>query len=141
MLHFALRLAASTGTAPRRPLPALQFGPWLAAAAMSVLGSWAEMGGDGLAPWSSLAPAKLLEAMAPILAGCAIAWVLARGAVRLPRIPEGDIAALVEPVAGRSGASVLAFAAGAERAFTLWPVAGTLMLVAAAGILAVIEMQ
>jgi formate hydrogenlyase subunit 3/multisubunit Na+/H+ antiporter MnhD subunit len=138
MLLFTLRLAAGTGTAPRRPLPPLQLAPWLAVAAMSVVAPWAVLGGDGLAPWSSLAPSKILDAMLPVLLGAGLAWGLARRGWRAPKVPEGDVAVLVEPLAGRAAQAALRLGAGLERAVTAWPVAGTLILAVAGGLLVLI---
>jgi formate hydrogenlyase subunit 3/multisubunit Na+/H+ antiporter MnhD subunit len=138
MLHFTLRLGTQAGSAPRRPVPGDLLGPWLCVALLSVLGPWLVMGGGGLAPWSSLAPLKFLDALLPILAGAAALWGVARSGWRPPRVPEGDVASVVEPLVVRAAKLFSTLASGFERVTTRWPVAGALMLVGAAALLAII---
>ncbi|WAC29298.1 complex I subunit 5 family protein [Ancylobacter sp. SL191] len=128
MLHF-LRLVAKDP--PVRADAVAGWGllaPWLATAAASLLAGWmlfAPVTGD--APESALAPAALWDATWPLLLGALLAFGLARSGIRLPKIPEGDIAVLAMcalPAVRRIGD-------GAERldaALRRWPVAGLALM-------------
>ncbi|MFO1146800.1 MAG: complex I subunit 5 family protein [Alsobacter sp.] len=136
MLHFTLRLAPQAGTAPRRPVPGGLLAAWLSVAALSVLAPWAVLGGEGLAPWSSLAPSKILDALLPVLLGAAALWGIRRWGRRLPPVPEGDVVVLAEPLAARLGRAARSLSSGLDGFVTRWPVAGALMLGLAGGLLA-----
>ncbi|MBS9476912.1 complex I subunit 5 family protein [Ancylobacter radicis] len=128
MLHF-LRLVAKT--APVRADAVAGWGlraPWLATAAASLFAGWMLFApAIGYAPASALAPAALWDATWPLLLGGLLAFGLARSGIGLPKIPEGDVAALAMcalPAVRRIGD-------GAERldaALRRWPVAGLALM-------------
>lgn len=106
--------------------------PWLAMALASIVLPWVLYIGLALGSVEeAFAPKTLWPSLWPVLVGAGAAFVLARGADRLlPRIPEGDVAVVID-------AGVRGFAAGAIAAITLdrglrqWAVATVLLLATA----------
>lgn len=126
MLVFMARLAGLPDPEPHPPLRASLLAPWLVVAALSMLAPcWVA----GIMPWAGLAPAMLAGTMLPIVAGAAAAWIVWRLRGSLPAVPEGDIVALAEPLAGSLARQGRGLAAGVDRALSSWPMAGTAMLV------------
>ena len=95
MTHFLSRLAATADHAPKKPAPVGLFAPWLATAVLCLIVPWASYPHSGLGPLSEmLAPAVLWKTFWPVASGVIVALVFRRSNLRLPPIPEGDIAAL-----------------------------------------------
>jgi formate hydrogenlyase subunit 3/multisubunit Na+/H+ antiporter MnhD subunit len=99
MLHFVRRLAlAEVDGAARAPAGLLL--PWLATAAAALLLPWVLYAQAGLG--TAVAAIGLdasWEALWPVALGAALAFALRGRADRLPAVPEGDIAAGIEPAA------------------------------------------
>jgi multicomponent Na+:H+ antiporter subunit A len=75
----------------------------------------------------AFAPADLWQGLWPVLLGAVLAVGLRRFGDRLPRLPEGDMVVLAEPL----GRASVAFGASLERAEGVswqWPVAGLSLL-------------
>ncbi|NJD32578.1 MAG: NADH/ubiquinone/plastoquinone (complex I) [Gammaproteobacteria bacterium] len=132
MLHFLRRLAgAEVKDAARAPTGLLL--PWLAMAAAALLLPWFLYVPAGL---GTVGGATGLEAtwnaFWPVALGAAFAFALRGRADHLPKVPEGDIAAALEPAAGltlRLGAALEGLDADLRR----WTVASVgLVLVAVA---------
>jgi formate hydrogenlyase subunit 3/multisubunit Na+/H+ antiporter MnhD subunit len=127
MIHFLRRLAAE----PAVPGPARGRRPWLAAAVIAVVVPWVleeSIMGSGA---SVLAPAALWDALWPILLG-GLLWVgLWRLRDALPRVPDGDIAVLMEKDAMRLAAAAGAAMERLDRALRQWPAAVAALLAAA----------
>jgi hypothetical protein len=97
MLHFLRRLAMAE-VAGNRPAPAGLLLPWLAMAAAALLMPWLLYAPAGLgSATAAFDPQALWQALWPVVTGVALALGLRGRADRLPSIPEGDIAAGVEP--------------------------------------------
>ncbi len=97
MLHFLRRLALSDvqGDGPAPPGLLL---PWLAMATAALLLPWLIYAPAGLgSAAAALDVDATWQALWPVLAGAALAIALRERAEALPRIPEGDIAAGLEP--------------------------------------------
>jgi formate hydrogenlyase subunit 3/multisubunit Na+/H+ antiporter MnhD subunit len=95
MMHFLFRLAATADQAPNKQARLGLVVPWLAAALLCLIVPWACYPYSGLGtPSESLAPAALWKTFWPVASGVIVALVFRRSNLRLPRIPEGDIAAL-----------------------------------------------
>jgi multicomponent Na+:H+ antiporter subunit A len=98
MLHFLRRALASASTDPAaRPPLGLLWPYWLVALA-ALLVPWALYLALGLGTVADLVTAKALWATTwPVAVGAALAWALARWGERLPKLPAGDVAALIDP--------------------------------------------
>jgi formate hydrogenlyase subunit 3/multisubunit Na+/H+ antiporter MnhD subunit len=128
MLHFVHRLRRNTAAEAGAMAPAGLLWPWIAIAIACVVAPW------GMYLWiprgiveNAFAPAALWSALGPILAGAAVALALERWGGRLPRIPEGDIAVVIDGAVRRA----IALAPSFVRADTIlrrWPVAAVSML-------------
>jgi hypothetical protein len=132
MLHFVRRLAlvevTSTGRAPAGLLL-----PWLVMAAAALLLPWALYAPAGL---GTAAAATGLDAswqaLWPVALGTALAFALRGRVERLPAVPEGDIAAGIEP-AVRITLRLGAVLDGLDASLRRWSVASVgLVLVAMA---------
>jgi len=126
MVHFLRRLHAGAAHEPEASAPGALAFAWLALAAASLVAPWALYLALPLGSLpQALAPAELWKTLWPVVLGIALAFALARA--HLPRVPSGDLGALL------GGASRAAAASGAhvERFDTLlrqWPVAGISLL-------------
>jgi multicomponent Na+:H+ antiporter subunit A len=97
MLHFLRRLALADVEGDRAA-PAGLLLPWLAIAAAALLMPWLLYAPAGLgSATAAFDPQALWQALWPVMAGAALAIALRERADRLPSIPEGDIAAGLEP--------------------------------------------
>jgi formate hydrogenlyase subunit 3/multisubunit Na+/H+ antiporter MnhD subunit len=132
MTHFLFRLAAADDAVDRtgRGVAA-----WLAMAAAAVVLPWVAyvwvLGGDAGAVLSASA---LWEAGWPVLLGGAVAVGLHRSGLRLPALPEGDIADAVVALALRLSSGTGRTLAGLDALLRQWAVAATALL-ALAGLL------
>jgi formate hydrogenlyase subunit 3/multisubunit Na+/H+ antiporter MnhD subunit len=128
MLHFLRRLAPAAAADPRAAAPHGLAGPWLAMALAAVAIPWALFLTAGIGTLAeAVAPAALWGALWPVLLGVVLAALLRRFDHRLPRVPEGDIVALGERVAGTSlpwGDAL----DRADRVLRQWPIAGLSLL-------------
>jgi formate hydrogenlyase subunit 3/multisubunit Na+/H+ antiporter MnhD subunit len=106
MMHFLRRLALAEVKGDR-PAPAGLLLPWLAMAAAALLLPWLLYAPAGLgSAAAALDIDAIWQALWPVAVGAALAFTLRKRADRLPPIPEGDIAAGLEPalrVSGRLG--------------------------------------
>jgi formate hydrogenlyase subunit 3/multisubunit Na+/H+ antiporter MnhD subunit len=128
MLHFVHRLRRNAAEDAGATPPAGLLWPWVAIALACVIGPW------GLYLWvprglvdNVFAPAALWSALGPVLAGAAIALALQRWGGGLPRIPEGDIAVVIDGAVRRAIALAPSFVR-ADAVLRRWPVAGLAML-------------
>ncbi len=133
MLMFVMRLARLP-LAERAGEPPSRLWPWaaLAVAALSipwllypVIGSVAE----------ALEPAKLWDAVWPMLVGAALAAALWAARDRLPRVPAGDIV-VAEEAAFRGSLSLGLLFERADRSLREWPAAGLVLLTVALALVA-----
>ena len=128
MLHFLDRLRPASAPGPESSAPAGLALPWLAMAFAAVAVPWALFLAAGVGTLAeALAPADLWNGLWPVLLGGVLAVGLRRLGDRLPRVPEGDMVVLAEPL---SCASV-AWGATLERvdgALRQWQVAGISLL-------------
>jgi formate hydrogenlyase subunit 3/multisubunit Na+/H+ antiporter MnhD subunit len=99
MLHFVRRLAlAEVNGAGRAPAGLLL--PWLAMAAAALLLPWALYAEAGLGTTAeAIGLDASWQALWPVALGAALAFALSGRADLLPALPEGDIAAGIEPAA------------------------------------------
>ena len=125
MLHFIHRLRREAEDIPAAVAPMGLIVPWALLTAAAVAVPWAMF--LAVPPGTidnPLAPRALLAASLPILAGVAAAWALGRWACgRLPRIPQGDIAVVIEP-ALRAAAHAGALVQQVDGAARAWVAAG-----------------
>jgi formate hydrogenlyase subunit 3/multisubunit Na+/H+ antiporter MnhD subunit len=128
MLTFVMRLArlpaAEQVGASRRRLAS-----WAALAVAALLIPWLMLPAIGSAA-EALEPAKLWEAVWPMLIGAALAAGLWAAGDRLPRIPAGDIV-VAEEAAFRASLSFGAAFERADRGLREWPAAGLALLMVA----------
>jgi formate hydrogenlyase subunit 3/multisubunit Na+/H+ antiporter MnhD subunit len=127
MLAFVMRLARSpreAGAAVARRL-----GSWIALAVAALLLPWLLFPAIG-SPTESLEPAKLLDAIWPMLVGAALAAGSWAAGDRLPRIPAGDIIVAEEAAFHTSLRLGDAFEQ-ADRDMRQWPAAGLALIVIA----------
>ena len=131
MLHFLHTLVTTAPSDGERPLRARAVAPWLMTALAAVAVPFALFPRLELGPVSDVfAPAALGKALWPIALGALLFLALRRFGDALPRVPEGDVAALAE----RAGPSIRRWAAAFERAdgaLRQWPVAGVSFLLVA----------
>ena len=127
MLVFVMRLARS----PREGGAASpgRFGSWAALAVAALLLPWVIFVAIG-SPAEALEPAKLLEAVWPMVIGAALAGGLWAVRDRLPRIPAGDLV-VAEEAAFHASARLGEAFEQADRDMRRWPVAGLALLVVA----------
>jgi multicomponent Na+:H+ antiporter subunit A len=128
MLHFLHRLTTVAAPDPTAAAPPGLGLPWLAMAFAAVAVPWLlylVMGFGTLA--DALAPSDLWKGLWPVLLGAVLAIGLRRFGDRLPRVPEGDMVVLSEPL----GRASVAFGSSLERTegvLRQWPVAGFSLL-------------
>jgi formate hydrogenlyase subunit 3/multisubunit Na+/H+ antiporter MnhD subunit len=128
MLHFLRRVAVGCADDRDARAPAGLALPWLAMAIAALVLPWVLYVTLPLGEAASALTAKALWAtLWPVLAGAALLYVLARAEPLLPRIPQGDIAALIDGAVRRAGALGGAFVR-ADGALREWPVASALLV-------------
>lgn len=129
MLYFLRRLAESAKRDATAPMGLVL--PWLSMALLSMIVPWIVYEALPIGTWDdALSPSALWKLSWPILLGGFLALGLWRGHVRLPRVPEGDIAA------GMDSAARVAVAGGgmldrADSFLRRWPAAGASLLLVA----------
>ena len=128
MLHLVMRLARSP-QGQRRDVSPVRWRTWLALAAAALLIPWLMFPAVG-GPAEALEPAKLWDAVWPMLVGAVAAVVLWAAGDRLPRIPGGDII-VAEEAAFRRLAPLGAAFERADRDVRQWPAAGVALLIVA----------
>ncbi len=139
MLHFLVRLAASR-TAGAEPSPGRVW-PWITLSAASILVPWLLLTALGRQHAAdALAPAKLWDALWPMLVGGVLAAGLRGWEGRLLRVPAGDIV-ITQEAAFRAGAPLGAAIERMDARLRQWPAAGlsllTIALILAAAAFAV----
>jgi multicomponent Na+:H+ antiporter subunit A len=131
MLHFFRRLAAF-GSADARATASLGLRwPWLLMAAAALVLPWLLYPMTGLGPTvAAIEPKALWASLWPVALGLGLAFALRGWAERLPRIPQGDIAAAID----RASRAALAGGPGYDRfdaVIRAWPVATLALLLTA----------
>jgi hypothetical protein len=123
MLHF-LRMVTAVAAQDRDAIAAPRLrNPWLFTAFASILVPWALYMALPMGTLADvLAPKALWESLWPVLVGAALAWLLARSGDRLPRIPAGDIAVVIEGLR-RTAAVVGVTLERIDGGLRRWPVA------------------
>jgi formate hydrogenlyase subunit 3/multisubunit Na+/H+ antiporter MnhD subunit len=97
MLHFLSRLAQSGAEDPRAAASVGLTVPWLAMAIAALVLPWLLYPATDLGPTAAaLAPQALWASLWPVAIGAGIAFALRGWPDRLPRVPEGDIAAIID---------------------------------------------
>jgi formate hydrogenlyase subunit 3/multisubunit Na+/H+ antiporter MnhD subunit len=128
MLHFVHRLTRSAHP-PSPKAPPEPVISWIAIAAASIAVPWVLYPfALGASLRDALAPATLWGALWPLLVGAVLAVALQQRALKLPRVPEGDVLAVAE----RAAPALRNLAAASERIdgwLRQWPVAGVFLLV------------
>ena len=128
MLVFVMRLARLPA-ADRVGTPSGLLWSWAALAVAVLLIPWLTFAAVG-SPAEALEPAKLWDAIWPMLIGAALALGLWAVGDRLPRIPAGDI--VVAEEAAFHGLTPLGAAFElADRELRQWPAAGLALLIVA----------
>jgi formate hydrogenlyase subunit 3/multisubunit Na+/H+ antiporter MnhD subunit len=128
MLVFVMRLARLPA-AGRVGAPTARLWSWVALAIAALLLPWLLYAAVG-SPAEALEPAKLWDAVWPMLIGAAVAagvWVIRD---RLPRVPPGDIV-VAEEAAFRASLSLGPMFERVDRGLREWPAAGLALLMVA----------
>jgi formate hydrogenlyase subunit 3/multisubunit Na+/H+ antiporter MnhD subunit len=128
MLVFVMRLARLPA-ADRVGAPSGRLWSWAALAVAALLLPWLLYAAIG-SPAEALEPAKLWDAIWPMLVGAALAAGLWAIGDRLPRIPAGDIV-VAEEAAFRASLSLGPMFERADRGLREWPAAGLCLLMVA----------
>jgi formate hydrogenlyase subunit 3/multisubunit Na+/H+ antiporter MnhD subunit len=128
MLVFVMRLARLPA-ADRIGAPSGRLWSWAALAVAALLIPWLMFPAVGRAA-EALEPAKLWDAIWPMLVGAALAAGLWAVGDRLPRIPAGDIV-VAEEAAFRASLPLGAAFERADRGLREWPAAGLALLMVA----------
>jgi formate hydrogenlyase subunit 3/multisubunit Na+/H+ antiporter MnhD subunit len=128
MLVFVMRLARLPA-ADRVGAPNGRLWSWAALAVAALLIPWLTFAAIG-SPAEALEPAKLWDAVWPMLIGAALAAGLWAVGDRLPRLPAGDIV-VAEEAAFRASMSLGPMFERFDRGLREWPAAGLCFLVIA----------
>jgi formate hydrogenlyase subunit 3/multisubunit Na+/H+ antiporter MnhD subunit len=128
MLQFLRSLANSVSQQAGARAPAGLVWPWLATAAASLAVPWTLFLGvpDGMLP-DPFAAAVVWKALWPVLAGAVLAIPLLRWTRPFERVPAGDIAVVIDRLAGSVHACGKSME-GIDRALRQWPAAGVSLL-------------
>ncbi len=133
MLHF-MRCIRS-GAADSGNAPASLRWPWWIAGGAALLAPWIVYVALPVGPLDELLkPAALWASAWPVAVGAALAYLLARTGNRLPRIPPGDIAVVLDAGAGLFGDGARRLRA-ADTVLREWAVAGVSLLALAVAFL------
>ncbi len=128
MLVFVMRLARLPAAERAGASPGSLWS-WAALAASALLIPWLMFPAIG-APAEALEPAKLWDAVWPMLIGAGIAAGVWAAEDKLPRIPAGDIV-VAEEAAFRASLSLGPLFERADRGLREWPAAGLALLLVA----------
>ena len=128
MLMFAMRLGRSPA-AGREEASRRRLWSWAALAVAALLLPWLMFAAIG-SPAEALEPAKLWDAVWPMLIGAALAAGLWAADDRLPRIPAGDIV-VAEEAAFHGLVPLGAAFERADRGLREWPAVGLALLMVA----------
>jgi formate hydrogenlyase subunit 3/multisubunit Na+/H+ antiporter MnhD subunit len=128
MLVFVIQLARSP-TAERVGAPTGRLWSWAALAIASFLVPWLMFAAVG-SPAEALEPAKLWDAVWPMLIGAAVAAEVWAVRDRFPRVPAGDIV-VAEEAAFRASLSLGVALERVDRGLREWPAAGLALLMVA----------
>jgi hypothetical protein len=77
-----------------------------------------------------LEPKALIATTWPVLVGVALAWMLARWGTQLPKVPAGDVAAIIDPSV-RAAIGAGALITRLDTWLRQWAVAGSALLLVA----------
>jgi hypothetical protein len=127
VLAFVMRLARSPREADA--LSSGRLGSWAALAFAGLFLPWLQFAAIG-SPTETLEPAKLIDAIWPMLVGAALAAGLWPARDGLPRIPPGDIV-VAEEAAFRASARLGDAFERVDRGVRQWPAAGLALLMIA----------
>jgi hypothetical protein len=131
MLHFFSRLASYGSEDPQATASPGLTAPWLAMAAAALVLPWLLYPMTGLGPTvAAVSPEVLWASLWPVALGAGLAFALRGWAERLPKIPQGDIAELID----HASRAVLAGGTGYDRfdaVIRAWPVATLALLITA----------
>ena len=127
VLAFVMRLARSPREADA--LSSGRLGSWAALAFAGLFLPWLQFAAIG-SPTETLEPAKLIDAIWPMLVGAALAAGLWPARDGLPRIPPGDIV-VAEEAAFRASARLGDAFERVDRSVRQWPAAGLALLMIA----------
>jgi hypothetical protein len=128
MLLFVVRIARLPA-AEREGASRGRLWSWPALAIAALLAPWLMFAAIG-SPAEALEPAKLWDAIWPMLIGIALTAGLWAVGDRVPRIPAGDIV-VAEEAAFRASLSLGAAFERADRGLREWPAAGLALLMVA----------
>lgn len=129
MLHFLHRLAVSASPEPSALAPVGLVLPWMLMFVAAIGVPWMLYPATGIGTWyDALQPGTLWAALWPILIGAGLALGLWRWGRYLPRVPEGDIVVVGQPVM-RVMARWGNILEQVESGLRQWPVAGLSLLV------------
>ena len=128
MLVFVMRLARLPAV-ERAAAPRGRLSSWVALAVAASLLPWLLYAAIG-SPAEALEPAKLWDAVWPMLIGAVLAGALWAAGDRLPRIPAGDIV-VAEEAAFRASLSLGPAFERADRGLREWPAGGLALLMVA----------
>lgn len=127
MLHFLRRLLPLAAADPTASASLGLVAPWLVAAIGSVIVPWALYLIVPSSLTDVLAASVLWSALWPMLIGAALAVLLTRWRERLPAVPEGDIAVLIDRAA-RAARAWSRHVERADGALRRWPAAALSLL-------------
>jgi formate hydrogenlyase subunit 3/multisubunit Na+/H+ antiporter MnhD subunit len=133
MLVFVMRLARLPAAERAGASPGLLWS-WAALAVAALLIPWLMLPAVG-GPAEAFEPAKLWDAVWPMLVGAVIAAGVWTAGDKLPRIPAGDIV-VAEEAAFRASLSLGAAFERADRGLREWPAAGLALLMVALALVA-----
>ncbi len=128
MLHFLRRVAANSAAEPNARAAAGLRWPWLATAGAALIVPWALYLELSLGTVAEIvAPRALWASLWPVGVGAALAWMLALVGDRLPTVPPGDIAVVIDAGA-RINARASAVLCRLDGVLRQWAVAGVSLL-------------
>jgi formate hydrogenlyase subunit 3/multisubunit Na+/H+ antiporter MnhD subunit len=134
MLHFLRRAMANAAPQPDARAAAGLRWPWWITASAAIVVPWALYLGLSLGTLDELvAPKALWSGVWPAAIGALLAVLLARCEARLPRIPPGDVAVVID-VAARGAARAGAAIERADAVLREWAIAGIALLAVAVAI-------
>ena len=129
MLHFLRCARAAAGKAGQ--VPTGLYLPWLVTALAALAVPWSLFLALPLGTVADvLEPKALIATTWPVLVGVALAWMLARWGTQLPKVPAGDVAAIIDPSV-RAAIGAGALITRLDTWLRQWAVAGSALLLVA----------